>query len=266
MTADLLDQAGSPVVVIFTALLGAIIGSFLNVCILRWPADESVVRPASRCPRCGRGLAWYDNVPIVSWLVLRGKCRGCALPISPMYPLVELGTAIIWGWLGLRHGLSVEMLAGATFGTILLGIALTDAREMIIPDEFSVGGLVLGLGFSLTRGWPGMEQAVLGAAAGFTLVYLIREAGAWWLKQEAMGGGDMMMMAMIGAFLGWGGVLATVMIGAVLGLMVFGPVALLRRDLKIQLPFGVFLAAAAGIVYAAGPVLFRWYQAYLGLG
>src|ERR1043166_4205271 len=121
-------------------------GSFLNVCIVRWGAEpkQSVVRPRSSCPRCGAAIAWHDNIPIVSWLLLRGRCRHCGEPISPMYPLVELAVALLWAWMAARHGLGLLALKGALFGTLLLGIALTDAREYIIPHEFTFGGMAIG--------------------------------------------------------------------------------------------------------------------------
>ena len=147
---------------LIAGVFGAVIGSFLNVCILRWGAEpkQSVVRPPSRCPRCGAGVAWHDNIPIVSWLILRGRCRGCQTRISMQYPLVELATALLWAYMACRHGLSLEALRGAIFGTILLGIAMTDAREYIIPDEFSLGGLVIGLDeSSITIRRPSLRRA-----------------------------------------------------------------------------------------------------------
>ncbi|HET6578983.1 MAG TPA: prepilin peptidase, partial [Gemmatimonadales bacterium] len=152
-----------PVLVTFAGLLGALLGSFLNVCILRWGAEpkQSVVRPPSRCPKCGRGLRWYENVPMVSWLMLRGRCRGCREPISAQYPLVELGTALIWAFMAWRFGIGLEALKGAVFATILLGIAMTDARAYIIPHEFSIGGTVLAVAFAaaLGEGLPGAREA-----------------------------------------------------------------------------------------------------------
>lgn len=249
--------------VVIAALFGALFGSFLNVCILRLPADESVVRPPSRCPRCGKGVAWYDNVPVVSWLILRGRCRHCGEPISAQYPLIELATAAIWAWAAWRHGLSVEALRAALFGTILLGIAMTDAREYIIPDEFTWGGLALGLLFSLAGGLGGLLAALGGAALGFGLLWLVGAVGTWALKQDAMGGGDIKMMAMVGAFLGWKGVLLTIFLGALLGSLIFVPLSLAGR--KQLVPFGVFLAIGAAAAYVAGPVLYAWYAGYLGV-
>jgi len=247
----------------FAALLGALIGSFLNVCILRWGAEpkESIVRPASHCPRCGRGLAWYENIPVMSWLLLRARCRGCGEPISVMYPLIELATACIWAYMAWRHGITIEALRGAVFGTILLGIAMTDARQYIIPDEFSWGGLVIGLLFSLAGGLHGFGTALLGAAVGFGLLWLVGTVGTWVFKEDAMGGGDIKMMAMVGAFVGWQGVLLTIFLGALAGSLVFVPLLLLGN--KKLVPFGIFLAIGAAIAYEAGPAIYSWYAQYL---
>lgn len=249
--------------IVIAALFGAMIGSFLNVCILRWGSEpkQSVVKPRSRCPRCGKGLAWYDNVPIVSWLLLRARCRGCGQPISVQYPLIELATAGIWAYIAWRYGASLETLRGAVFATILLGIAMTDAREYIIPDEFTWGGLALGLLFSLAGGMAGLGQALLGAVAGFAVLWLAGKAGTWAFKEEAMGGGDVKMMAMVGAFLGWPGVLLTIFLGALLGSLVFVP--LLLAGHRKLVPFGIFLSIGAVISYLFGSTLVGWYSRYL---
>ena len=258
---DLADPG--PVGVAFGALLGALIGSFLNVCILRWGAEpkESIVRPSSHCPRCGRGLAWYENIPVLSWLLLRARCRGCGEPISIMYPLIELATALIWGYMVWRHGLTLEALRGAVFGTILLGIAMTDARNYIIPDEFTWGGLILGLLFSLAGGLPGLLHALLGAAVGFGLLWVVGRVGTWVFKEDAMGGGDIKMMAMVGSFLGWPGVLLTIFLGALAGSLVFVPLMLAGQ--KKLVPFGIFLSIGAAIAYEFGPAILAWYGRYL---
>lgn len=252
-----------PLEVAFGALFGALIGSFLNVCILRWGAEpkESIVHPRSHCPRCGRGLSWYENVPVVSWLLLRGRCAGCSQPISGIYPLIELATAALWGYMVWRRGLTLEALRGAVFGTLLLGIAMTDARNYIIPDEFTWGGLVIGLLFSLAGGVEGLGAAVLGAVVGFGILWLVGTVGTWAFKEDAMGGGDVKMMAMVGAFLGWKGVLLTIFLGALAGSLVFMPLLLLGQ--KKLVPFGIFLAIGAAICYEAGPALIGWYSGYL---
>lgn len=263
MPADL--SVPAPFVIVLAGVMGAVFGSFLNVCILRWGAEpkESVVRPASRCPKCGFGLAWFDNIPILSWLFLRGRCRRCGEPISIQYPLIELATALLWAFMAWRMGSTLEALRGAVFGTILLGIALTDARAYIIPDEFTWGGLVLGLLFALAGGLPGLGQALLGGALGFGVLWVVGVVGTWMLKQEAMGGGDIKMMAMVGAFLGWKGVLLTIFLGALLGSLIFVPLALAGR--KPLVPFGIFLALGAGAAYLVGPSIYAWYVGMLGI-
>jgi leader peptidase (prepilin peptidase)/N-methyltransferase len=249
---------------VVAGLFGALFGSFLNVCILRLPKDESVVSPPSRCPGCGAAIAWHDNIPIVSWLLLRGKCRHCGQPISIQYPLIELITALIWAGMAYRFGPSLEALRGALLFTILLGIAVTDARHYIIPDEFSIGGLVVGLMLSLPDGLPTIERALIGAAVGFGLLWFVGVAGKWVFKEEAMGGGDIKMMAMVGAFVGWDGVLLTLFLGALLGTIVFVPLALIRRTRLV--PFGVFLAVGAAATYLVGPAVLAWYRQFLGAG
>lgn len=241
------------------ALFGSLLGSFLNVCIVRLPKNESVVAPRSRCPKCGHQLGWYDNIPVLSWLILRARCRKCSQPISAIYPVVELLTAVIWGASFYYYGPTVLGLKGAVFGTLLLGILMTDAREYIIPDEFTWGGLLIGLGFSVAGGVPAIIAAVIGAAAGFGLLYAVAWAGEKAFKKEAMGGGDIKMMAMVGSFVGWSGVLMTIFGGALIGAVIFGPISLKK---KILVPFGVFLALAAAVVFVSGDDLARWYLDY----
>jgi leader peptidase (prepilin peptidase)/N-methyltransferase len=253
----------STIVVTFAAIFGAIIGSFLNVCILRWGAEpkQSVVHPRSRCPNCARSLTWYENIPVVSWLLLRGRCRGCKTPISVQYPLIEAATALIWGYMVSRHGVGLEAFRGAIFLTILLGIAITDARAYIIPDEFSLGGLVIGLLFALAAGWPALRTALLGAGIGFAFLWIVAAVGGRIFKQDAMGGGDIKMMAMIGAFVGWQGMLLTVFLGAFLGSVVFVPLTLAGR--KQLVPFGIFLSLGAVVTYLVGHRVIGWYTTYL---
>jgi len=254
-------------VVVMAGILGLLIGSFLNVCIVRWPALESVVKPRSRCPQCGNLIAWYDNIPVVSWIMLRAKCRHCALPIPWRYPLIEAATALIWIGAAWTYGYNLETLRAAVFGTILLGIAVTDAREYIIPDEFSLGGTALGIVFAFAASWLVGQphphavlwlQALVGAAAGFGLLWLVAYVGTKALGKDAMGGGDIKMMAMIGAFLGWQGVLLTLFLGALLGTLIFLPLKLAGRDRLV--PFGIFLAIGAAACWIAGPAILEWYR------
>ena len=279
----MIDLTGSGVpafVVGAAALFGAVIGSFLNVCILRWGAEpkQSVVRPPSRCPRCGRGIAWHENIPVVSWLVLRGRCAGCGLPISIQYPLVELGTAVIWAWFAWRFGISWAALSSAIFAMLLLGIALTDAREYIIPHEFTYGGMVLGVLFSLPDGPVALVASMQGMIFGAGILYLVGSIGGFLAGRDAMGGGDVAMLAMVGAFLGWESVCVTIFLGSCVGVLLhLAALALAKRtatslpmpeavpapgtahqdaefktkeQLKREgyIPFGVSLAIAAGIL------------------
>jgi leader peptidase (prepilin peptidase) / N-methyltransferase len=277
VTIDLTGSGLPAFLVVFAALFGAVIGSFLNVCILRWGAEpkQSVVRPPSRCPQCGRGLAWYENIPVASWLVLRGRCGGCALPISIQYPLVELGTAIIWAWFAWRLGISWAALGSAVFATLLLGIAMTDSGEYIIPHEFTYGGMALGLLFSLPEGPAGLVASLQGMIFGAGILYLVGSIGGFLAGRDAMGGGDVAMMAMVGAFLGWESVCVTIFLGSCIGVLLhLAALAVARRSAtpspgpeapevthqdpefktKEQLkregyiPFGVSLAIAAGIL------------------
>jgi leader peptidase (prepilin peptidase) / N-methyltransferase len=245
------------------ALFGAVIGSFLNVCIVRLPAEQSVVSPPSRCPRCGKPVEWRDNIPVLSWLLLRGKCRGCREPISILYPIIELATALLWAGMAWHYGLSLDALRGALFGTLLLGIALTDAREYIIPNEFTYGGLAIGLILSAAGGLDSVVAALIGAVVGFAILWLVGVAGRWAFKEEAMGGGDIKMMAMVGTFVGWQGVLLTIFLGALAGTAIFLPLTLIGR--KKLVPFGVFLAIGAAVTYVIGPSIIEWYRRYLGV-
>lgn len=245
-----------PVLWGFAALVGASIGSFLNVCICRWPEGESVVSPRSRCPECSAAIGWRDNIPVLSWALLRGRCRGCRTGISAQYPLVELATGAIWVAAVVRYGPSWQALSMAVFFTLLLGIAMTDMRAYIIPDEFSLGGLVIGLLLALTPGGISIQSALAGAALGFGLLWAVGLIGEWLFKKPAMGGGDIKMMAMVGAFLGPVGVLLTIFLGALIGTVVFGPIS--WRTGKL-VPFGIFLALGAGVTEAWGGGIVGWY-------
>ncbi|MGH7569290.1 MAG: prepilin peptidase [Gemmatimonadales bacterium] len=253
-------MGADPLLALGAGLVGLCFGSFLNVCILRLPHDVSLLRPPSTCPACKRPIAWRDNVPVVSWLLLRGKCRQCGALISSQYPIIEGVVGLLWLAAFLGYGPSLQALAAALFGTILLGIAVTDARHYLIPDEFTWGGLVLALALSLAGGWRGFLQAVMGAGVGFALLYGIAVVAGWVFKEEAMGGGDIKMMAMVGAFVGWKGVLITLFAGALLGSLIFVPLSLKKKRL---VPFGVFLAVGAACTFVFGDTIISWYVHFL---
>jgi len=251
------------------AVLGLLLGSFLNVCIIRLPnesaKDRSLIHPPSSCPKCKRRIEWRDNIPIVSWLLLHGKCRSCHAPISRQYPIIEAVVGLLWIGAVWTYGATAHALAAGVFGTNLLAIAIIDWRHKIIPDELNYGGLVLGLALSLAGGAAGFVQAVLGAAVGWGLLWLVRVTGGWLLKQEAMGWGDIKMMAMVGAFVGWKNVLLTVFVGALAGSVVYVPLLLgdLRSVRRREIPFGVFLAIGAAITFVAGDSIISWYLQFV---
>lgn len=262
------DAIPTGFLVLAAGLLGLALGSFLNVCTLRWPVDESVISPPSRCPGCEQPIAWYDNVPVLGWILLRGKCRNCGVPISVQYPLVELTVGLIWAGMAYRLGPDPEVIRGSLFLTILLGISLTDARFYIIPDQFSLGGLVLGLLLAPLPGGISLGRAALGAVIGYGGFWLLGWSMTWILKRaaperlekagvdQALGGGDVKMMGMVGAFLGPVGVPLTVFLGTILGLLVFLPIS--WRTGKL-IPFGIFLAAGGAVTYGWGEAILRWY-------
>jgi leader peptidase (prepilin peptidase)/N-methyltransferase len=253
------------VIVVWFTLLGAALGSFLNVCILRWGAEpkESVMHPPSRCPHCGYAIRWHQNIPILAWFLLRGRCAGCEASISPMYPAVEATTALIWGGAAALLGPTLVAVQLAVAATLLLGIAVSDARAFIIPHEFSIGGTAIALAFAA---WPepaGLVDAVRGALFGAGLVLLVGELTELVLGQEAMGGGDCALMGMVGAFFGWESVWPVLALGAFVGI-VLHVVASLRRSAPAE-PTDADQAGSAGPALHWGR-LFALLAAGLALG
>ena len=245
------------VFLLYAGVLGISVGSFLNVCVGRLPRGESLIRPRSRCPKCGAAIAWFDNIPVFSWLVLRGRCRSCRESISWTYPALELVTAAIWVGLAAVYGPTWHALQGAILFSLLLAIALIDGQHYLIPDALSLGGLGAGLALSLLPGPPTPLAAVLGASLGFGVLLAVGILGEWAFRKPAMGGGDMKMMAMVGAFLGPAGAMLTIFLGAVVGTVVFGPVSL---KTKKDVPFGVFLALGAAIAFLFGDTIVEGYR------
>jgi leader peptidase (prepilin peptidase)/N-methyltransferase len=274
---------------LFFFLTGAVIGSFLNVCIARWPAEESVIRPPSRCPHCHTPIKWHDNVPILGWMWLGGKCRNCKAPISVVYPAVELVVALGWLLAALAWGPSLTAVRVAVFGTIMLGISITDAKTYLIPDGFTVFGLVFVLGtsiFTALRGdlspFAGPWDAIIGACAGAGAIAIVGWLGEVVLKKEAMGFGDVTLMAVVGAALGPGRTLLVIFLGALVGAITFlfvvyplvrfkagrggSQIEMPLGDTKPsmpQVPFGVFLAPAAVLALVFGQKLLDWYVGQL---
>ena len=238
----------------FAFWFGSVYGSFLNVVIHRLPREESVVHPRSHCPRCKSTIAWYDNVPIVSWLILRGRCRRCGKPISARYPLVEAASGVLAAALQRRWVGSPAWTAAAIIACgALLAVALVDWDTFLIPDELSLGLVAAGLAvaplnpyFAGRAWWSSVLWSLLGAACGFAIGWAIAEFGEFMLKKEALGGGDVKLLAAVGAWAGATGAFDCLMIGSLLG-SIYGARLLLAGKAKRSdpIPFGPFLAAGA---------------------
>ena len=261
------------------ALVGLLVGSFLNVCVFRLPRDLSVVRPRSFCPACEKPIAWHDNIPVLSYILLRGRCRSCRERISLRYPLVELATAAAFGVCMAALGPSLKSLKYSLFSAILITLIASDLEERILPDEFTLGGTVAGLalaafvpmdfGFAhillpqfLGPRWLSVGEAALGAAVSSGSIWLVGTMYQRLRHREGLGFGDVKMIAMIGTFLGLNGALLTMiaasLVGAVSGLIY---VFVTGKDASTyELPFGSFLGLAGLAVAMFGDVVVVWYS------
>lgn len=244
---------------VFIGLWGLCIGSFLNVCIHRMPLKQSVVTPRSRCPHCSFLLTWYDNIPLVSYAVLGGRCRSCRAPISLRYPLVETLTGGIFVWHVLVFGLTALLAVRLAFACALIVLFAIDLEHQILPDRITLPGIVIGLGCSLVLP-PGPVMSLAGAVVGGGILWAIAEAWFRLRKVDAMGFGDVKMLAMVGAFLGLPLVLVTfvlaTMMGGIVGVVL---IAMRRANLATAVPFGTMLAVAALIASLYGDPLLAWY-------
>ena len=249
----------TPLLLVLAAVLGLSVGSFLNVCIYRLPRGESLASPPSRCPRCGKPLAWYDNVPVLSWLVLRARCRQCGEPISIQYPIVEMVTAATAVLVAYTTPPGALLASRLVLSAILIVLFVIDLELQILPNNITVPGIVIGFLFSLVAS-PGPGASLAGIALGAGILYGIAAAYYAIRKEEGMGMGDVKMLAMIGAFLGWRAVLLTLILASFSGALV--GVALLRskrEGLRYALPFGTFLAIGAFVAMIAGDAILHWY-------
>ncbi len=259
---------------IVAALLGLLIGSFLNVCIYRWPQNLSVVRPRSHCARCHETIAWYDNIPILSYALLGGKCRRCHAPISMRYPIVELLTAAAFAYFWWNANTLFAGVKACVFAAMLIGLVFCDLEARILPDEITLGGIVAGLAFAYMTPMPRQIEPIVASLAGTEIsgsVASLLEAAAgavvpagflWlfgWLyskvrRREGLGFGDVKLMAMIGAFLGLGGSLLALFVGSIAGSVIgYAYIKIRGEDASTyELPFGAFLGAAALVMAAVG--------------
>lgn len=241
-------------------ILGLLIGSFLNVCIYRIPREESIVFPASHCPVCRKPVRPYDNIPLFSFLFLRGRCRSCRAPISWRYPLVELLHGLGYLFILNQFGYSVQALIYALLFSSLVVVTFIDLSHQIVPDVITLPGMVLGLIAASTVLPPGPINSLIGLFLGGGLFYLVAVLSIALLKKEGMGGGDIKLIAMIGAFLGWKGMLLTIFLAALAGSIIGLFLVFIRgRDRAEPIPFGPFLALGAMVSLFWGPRILSWY-------
>lgn len=274
MTPEALVRAE---LLVAAAVFGAVVGSFLNVCIWRIPRGESVVTPRSRCPACGAPIRWYHNVPVLSWIVLRGRCAACGAPISVRYPLVELLNALAWLVVAWRFGLSAQTFLLLPFVSAMIVLFFTDWDHQILPDRVTWPLAALGLivapwnpALDLAPGWFGagtwlsrLASAGAGAAFGYGIFFFLVLTWRVLFDREALGGGDLKMMLGVGAFTGVAGVVVTIMAASIAGSLLAAPFLLVGRwRMSRELPFGCFLAPAAVFAALWGEAFVRW---YLGL-
>jgi len=251
-------------VAVYAALLGLIVGSYLNVVIYRVPLGLSTVTPRSRCPGCGAGIGARDNVPVLSYLLLRGRCRSCGTKISWRYPAIEAVTALLFVACVERFGITLETPAAMLFCCLMVALAMIDADHMILPDRITWPGIAVGIAVQLWAPLAGLVPAIAGALLGAGL--LLAVWGGWYLlrREEGMGLGDVKMLAMVGAFLGWKGVLVTIFFGALAGSI--AGLALMRwgsLDMRSKLPFGTCLALGGLLALFAGDALVGAYARLL---
>lgn len=257
-----------PILSFASFLYGAVVGSFLNVVILRLPAEgESIVFPPSRCPACKTAIRWYDNIPIISFLFLQGKCRSCRIRISFQYPLVELCMALLSLALYTRSGLSFEFFFYFLFFASLLVIIFIDIAHQVIPDKISIPGIIIGFAGSFFNTQVTWQQSGLGILLGGGLLFAIAEGYYLLTKRSGMGGGDVKLLAMIGAFLGWQSLLFVIFTSSLSGSLV-GIIAMFRQQKggQTRIPFGPFLALAAMLFYFFQYEIMNWWSSYLSTG
>ena len=242
--------------------LGLAVGSFLNVCIHRLPRQESLASPGSRCPQCGAPLRWYDNIPLLSYIILGGRCRSCRAAISMIYPLVEFVTAFVFLAAYFLFGPSPLLVARLVFACAMIVLFVVDLQHRILPNVITIPGIIAGFVFSLFLP-PGWLGSLIGIVAGGGVLLLMAEMYYRFRKEEGLGMGDVKMLAMIGAFLGWKLMLVTLVLGSFLGSFIgIGMIALKRGDMKYALPFGTFLAIGAIVASVSGDAILRWYSGF----
>ena len=251
-----------PLQLTILVVLGLTVGSFLNVCIHRIPRGQSLVYPGSRCPHCGYALRWYDNVPVLGYLSLLGRCRKCHTRISVRYPLVELATLALFVVHGMVFGWSALLVPRLLFACMLVVLFAIDLEHQLLPNVITLPGIVIGLIASAVLP-PGFIDAIIGVLVGGGVLWLIGEAYYRYSGQEGLGGGDVKMLAMIGAFLGWKLVLVTLVLSSFAGSIIgLGVIVMKRGGMKYALPYGTFLALGALTASLVGDRIVNWYVSF----
>ncbi len=257
----------SSVMVVYSALFGLALGSFMNVCIYRIPLKKSIVSPPSSCPNCGERIRFYDNIPLISYLLLLGKCRHCSNPLAWHYPLVEALTGLLSVALFIRYGLSNQYLLYflyLLFTSVLVTISFIDLHHKIIPDVLSLSGIVVGLAASFMPGTISWLDSLIGIIAGGGSLFLVAFVYERITGREGMGGGDIKLLAMIGAWLGWRQLYLVVLISSLVGAIVGIAFLLLAgKGFRVRIPFGPFLSLGAMVCLFFGPELMNWYSQLL---
>jgi leader peptidase (prepilin peptidase)/N-methyltransferase len=252
-------MTGDPFALAVLIVLGLAVGSFLNVCIHRVPMRASIVKPASRCVSCGYGLRWFDNIPVVSYVMLGGRCRQCRTRISIRYPIVELMTLGVFLLHYMAFGVDVILVPRLIFACGMIVLFAIDLEHHLLPNVITLPGIIVGFAFSLVLP-PGPASSALGILIGGGVLWAIGEAYFRYAGQEGMGGGDVKMLAMIGAFLGWKLVLVTLVLSSIVGAVVgIAVIAVKRGGMKYALPYGTFLALAALVASIYGDRIVAWY-------
>jgi len=251
-------------VIMLVALVGLIVGSFANVCVYRIPRRESIAFPGSHCIACGHAIAVYDNIPLLSWLILAGRCRQCHASISWRYPLLELVMGLSWGGLAWHFGISPELAVALSLFFLLWVLSFIDLETGLLPNVLTYPGIALGLVFSW---WLGSWQdGLIGAVAGYGIFWLIARLFLLLTGREGMGYGDFKLLAMLGAFMGWQAlpfiILASSVVGTVAGMMMLW---LAKKGLRAEIPFGPYLAVAGMIWFVWGDAVLNWYLHMAGV-
>ena len=250
--------------VILIGIVGAIVGSFANVCVHRIPRGESIAFPGSHCPHCNHAIALYDNIPLFSWLILKGRCRHCDHKISWRYPVMELVMGLGSAGLAYHYGLSLELLSALTLFFLLWVLSAIDLETFLLPNVLTYQGILIGLIFSYWLGdW---QSSLIGVVAGYGVFWFVAKLFLKLTGREGMGAGDFKLLAMLGAFMGWQAlpfiILASSVVGTIVGLVF---IVLAKRGMRTEIPFGPYLAAAGMIWFVWGNTILDWYIQFAGI-